>query len=119
MGVARDESVMDDRPCRAHRSLTARMGLIARALVAACLPGDWSGPLAQADHEDELVGNAQLREASPEKRQLAREEASHRAVSQIYCYRRGLGFSFIVLASAVLLAVALVHGVGIKPSSTS
>lgn len=94
----------------------ARAGLIRRAFLAVCLPGDRTDPLAQADHEDELVRNEQLRGSPEDRRQRVREEARDTVRARISRFRRDLGFSFLILATAVFLAVALVHGLGSKPS---
>jgi hypothetical protein len=88
--------------------------LIARALFAVCVPGDRTDQLAQADYEDELVRNEQLRGSSEDRRQQAREETRDRVRTRISHFRRDLGFSFVILAAAVFLAVAV--GLGGRPS---
>ena len=110
---------MKDRPRQAQRTATARASLIARALCAVCLPGAHSDRLAQADHEDELVSNEQLRAAPEDRQRQAREDGRKRVQTQISGLRHDLGLSFVILASAVLAAVGLVYGLGSKPSQTA
>lgn len=107
---------MTDRPRQVARTRPARSGLIARALFAVCLPGSRTDALAKVDHEDELARNEQLRASSEDRRQRAQEETRARVQAQIVRFRRDLGASFVILATAVLLAVGLVHGLGSRPS---
>jgi hypothetical protein len=111
-----EEKQMTATRREAPRTGMARITLIGRALLAVCLPGDHTDRLARADHEDELVGNEQLRGSPEDQIRQAREKTRDRVRTQISGFRRALGFSLVVLATAVLAAVGLVHGLGSKPS---
>lgn len=110
---------MEARPRRADRAIAARGALLVRAFFSVCLPGDRIERLAQADYEDELVRNDQLRDSPEARQRQAREETLDHVRARISRIRRDLGYSLLILVSAVLLALGLVHGLGAKPSAAA
>jgi len=60
---------------------------------------------ASCDFEKELASNEQLACSSPENKLKCRQEITHRTSQRLNLLRRRLGFSFILIISAIMVGV--------------